>query len=192
MEDKYYVYNGTSKDSDDGAFWQNILNTKRKIEGFLSDDEKLELLIDFPKTRRSKNHNIIVKYCILPRWNLNINLKASTIALIALILDIEVTNGIASFILAATGVDMRLITKLDEEMGEKCVLVEVYKKENHKAKSNILNQIYGKECINNDMNCKFRVQGICTIEQENVKEILDDLNNKNVLTKKNDFYKYNF
>ena len=53
------------------------------------------------------NHTIVGALVSIPRlgWrnsdpSIYINLKATTIALIALILDIKVTNGMASFILA--------------------------------------------------------------------------------------------
>ena len=87
---------------------------------------------------------------------------------------------------------MRLIVKLDETTGEKCVLLEVYKKEDHMAKLDIFDNICGRDCINNDMTCKYRVGGMCTINQEQVNGILDNLCDKNVLTRKYEFYKYNF
>ena len=121
-----------------------------------------------------------------------INLKESTIALFVLLFDINVTDGIANFVLAETGVNLRLIAKLNDAEGEKCVLLEVYRKNDHQADPDIFRPVCGKECINNDMNCKYRCNGVCTMDQERVKEILDNLSDKNVLTKRNDGYKYNF
>ena len=42
------------------------------------------------------------------------------------------------------------------------------------------------------MNCKYRCNGVCNMDQGQVKDVFDNLCNKNVFTKKNGFYKYNF
>ena len=172
---------------------------KEKIKSILSDGEKIEM--EFPNVLPDSIHRFTVGYIdsiphtggrhSYPR-SIYINLKASTIALIAFLFDINVTDGIANFVLAETGVNIRSIAKTDEAEGEKCVLLEVYRKENHQANPDIFKQVCGKECINNDMNCKYRCNGVCTTDQERVKEIFESLNAKNVFTKRNDSYKYNF
>lgn len=207
MEHKNYIFKGRYRRCHDFVFFSYLLElhtdnkyvVKEKIKSILSDDEKIEM--EFPNLLPDLTNLFTVGYApSIPRsgWRnsysnrIYINLKASTIALFALLFDIKVTDGIANFVLAETGVNLRLIAKLDEAEGEKCVLLEVYRKENHQANPDIFKHVCGKECINNDMNCKYRSMGVCTMYQERVKEILDNLNDRNVLAKINEFYKFDF
>lgn len=128
---------------------------------------------------------------LIPQTNLYVNLKVATITLIALILDTEITKGAFNFILAATGFNANSIVKLNEEAGEKCVLLEIYRKQRHEAKMDIFNSICGNECVNNHMNCKYRNEYICTISKEEIRNILEQMTDKNIFCKKGDFYKYN-
>ena len=199
MKDKYYTYSGIVYRYCDLYYFIDIFkqpldvhNVKEKINTILSNDEKLEfqnwILLHSPNTLHSLGiHKFLISKC-----NVYINFKVSTIALIALILDIEVTNGIASFILAATGVNIRSIAKINESIGEKCVLLEIYRNDRHKTKLSTLKNMFCRECINNDMNCKYRIQGMCTIDSEKINEILENLKDKNVIVKENDFYKFIF
>ena len=207
MEHKNYIFKGRYRRCHDFVFFSYLLElhpdnkyvVKERIKSILSNDEKIKM--EFPNLLPDLTNLFTVGYApSIPRsgWRnsysnrIYINLKASTIALLAFLFDINVTDGIANFVLTATGVNLRLIAKLDEAEGEKCVLLEVYRKENHQADSDIFKQVCGKECINNDMNCKYRCDGVCTMDQVKVKEILDDLNDKNVFAKRNDSYEYNF
>lgn len=207
MENKNYIFKGRYSRCHDFVFFSYLLElhpdnkyvVKEKIKSILSDDEKVEM--ELPNLLTDLTSLFTVSYVAsIPhlRWKnsysnrIYINLKASTIALLALLFDINVTNGIVNFVLAATGVNLRLIDKLDEAEGEKCVLLEVYRKEDHQADPDIFKHVCGKECINNDMNCKYRRNGVCTMDQERVKEIFESLYAKNVFTKRNDYYKYNF
>lgn len=207
MENENYIFKGRYRRCHDFVFFSYLLElrpdnkyvVKEKIKSILSNDEKIEM--EFPNSLPDLMRLFTISY-VGSRSHLGwrnsyssriyINLKASTIALFAILLDIKVTDGIANFVLAETGVNLRLIAKLDEAEGEKCVLLEVYRKEDHQADPDIFKHVCGKECINNDMNCKYRHKEVCTMDQERVKEILDNLNEKNVLAKKNDFYKYSF
>ena len=207
MEHKNYIFKGRYRRCHDFVFFSYLLElhpdnkyvVKEKIKSILSNDEKIEM--EFPNLLPDLMRLFTISYVGSTShlgWRnsysnrIYINLKASTIALFALLFDIKVTDGIANFVLAATGANLRLIAKTDETEGEKCVLLEVYRKENHQANPDIFKQVCGKECINNDMKCKYRSNWTCTMDQERVKEILDNLSDKNVLTKKNNFYKYNF
>ena len=207
MEHKNYIFKGRYRRCHDFVFFSYLLElhpdnkyvVKEKIKSFLSDDEKIEM--EFPNLLPHLTSLFTVGYAPpIPRsgWRnsysnrIYINLKASTIALLAILLDIKVTDGIANFVLAATGIDLRRVVKLDESEGEKCVLLEVYRKENHQANPDIFKQVCGKECINNDMNCKYRRNVVCAMDQERVKVIFESLHAKNVFTMQNDCYKYNF
>lgn len=206
MESKNYIFKGRYRRCHDFVFFSYLLElhpdnkyvVKEKIKSILSDDEKIEM--EFPNLLPHLMSLFTVSYVAsIPHlvWRnscsnrIYINLKASTIALLALLFDINVTDGIANFVLAVTGANLRLIAKTDEAEGEKCVLLEVYRKENHQASTDFFKHICGKECINNDMNCKYRRNGICTMDQERVKEVFESLRAKNVFTKRNASYRYN-
>lgn len=202
MEHKNYIFKGRYRRCHDFVFFSYLLElhpdnkyvVKEKIKSILSNDEKIEM--EFPNLLPHLMSLFTVSYVgSMPHlgWRnsysnkIYINLKASTIALLALLFDIKVTDGIANFVLAATGVNLRLIAKTDEAEGEKCVLLEVYRKEDHQADPDtFFEQICGKECINNDMNCKYRCNGVCTMDQKRAKEIFESLTAKNVFTKQND------
>ena len=207
MEHKNYIFKGRYRRCHDFVFFSYLLElhpdnkyvVKEKIKSILSNDEKIEM--EFPNLLPDLTNLFTVGYApSIPRlgWRnsysnrIYINLKASTIALFALLFDIKVTDGIANFVLAETGVNLRLIAKLDVAEGEKCVLLEVYRKDDHQADPDIFRPVCGKECINNDMNCKYRCNGVCTMDQERARNIFESLNAKNVFTKRNDCYKYNF
>lgn len=193
MKEEYYTYEG-ELNRNEGAYFFNALfkqkmityELKEEIRNLISKDERLEILMEFPQMPPGMLEMLI------PKTNLYVNLKVTTIALIALILDAEITKGAANFILAATGFNVNSIVKLNEEIGEKCLLLEIYRKQRHEAKLDIFDQICGKECINNHMNCKYRDQGICTIPKEKIRDVLERMVNKNVFSKNGELYKYNF
>lgn len=192
MEERYYTYEGELNGIECADFFKSLFEQKmityklkEEIENLLSEDERLELTMEFPQMPSGKLGILI------PKTNIYINLKVTTITLIALILDEKITKGVANFLLAATGFNANSIVKLNEEIGEKCVLLEIFRKQYHEAKLDIFNSICNKECVNNHMNCKYRNQGICTISKEQVKDILEQMVNKNIFNKKGDIYKYN-
>lgn len=194
MEEKYYTYEGELNWTEGADFFKALFKQKaityeleEDIKNLLSKDEKLEMTTEFPQMPPGTLGILIPK----TKTNLYVNLKVTTITLIALILDAEITKGMASFILAATGFNTNSIVKLNEEVGEKCILLEIYRKQHHEAKLDIFDQICGKECVNNHMNCKYRNQDVCTISKEEVKDFLERMVNKNMFCKKGELYKYN-
>lgn len=193
MKEQYYTYEGELNRSEGADFFNALFDQKmityelkEEIKILLAKDERLEMTMEFPKMPPGMIGMLISK------TNLYVNLKVTTIALLALILDAEITKGAANFILAATGFNVNSIVKLNEEIGEKCILLEIYMQQHHEAKLDIFDQICGKECINNHMNCRYRDQGVCTISKENVRDALERMVNKNVFSKNRELYKYNF
>ncbi len=192
MNERYYTYKGSLTGNEERIFFETLFRKemisyelKEEIKNILSEDEILELKMEFPQMPPG------MLGMLIPKTNLYVNLKVTTITLIALILDAEITKGVANFVLAATGFNVNSVVKLNEEAGEKCILLEIYKKQHHKAKLDIFNSICGKECVNNNMNCKYRNQDTCTISKEEIENILQQMIDKNVFCKKGDFYKYN-
>lgn len=193
MNEKYYTYRGQLELAADADFFKVLFKQRMisyelrdEIKSLLSEDESLELVMEFPEMPQGMLGMMISK------TNLYVNIKVSTIVLIALVLDIEITKGVANAILTATGFNANSIIKLNEKAGEKCVLLEIYRKQYHEAGIEIFDCICGKECVNNDLKCKYRDQGICTMSKKEVINILEEMVNKNVFSKREDVYKYNF
>lgn len=124
-------------------------------------------------------------------WKYNINIKAFSLVAISLLLDIKLTLGFASSVLAIMGVNGQAIFKVSAREAEKCMIMEAIHNRNHIIDENIIDLI-GKECVHNDFDCKYREDGKCTITKTAVKEILDRLADKNVFTRVHGLYKYNF
>ncbi len=100
----------------------------------------------------------------------SLNIKKSLLILIAFALDIKVTYGAASLALQFIGLDGQVLYKLNRENGEQCIAREIVL--NRYTNKNILSS---KECINNDLPCKYRVDGQCKCSSERVEEILRKL-----------------
>ena len=119
----------------------------------LDEDEKIEIRKNLPSSRHSLDHrgskySYQRKYCRsrLFMRNYYINLKATTITLIALVLDITVTQGFANAILALTGVNLHAITRLSNN--EKCFVMEALKNKSGELNSSIFYQ-----CRDNIKDC---------------------------------------
>lgn len=126
---------------------------------------------------------------VIPRTKYFVNIKLATITAILFILDHKVTGGVAATAAAAFGNTGRFITSIEETNGEKCIVRETLK-----TKNRILNicSIPGNnknECINNDLSCKYRNTNYCTINNEEIKKIAEQLIKKNVFEKYKDSYR---
>lgn len=133
------------------------------------------------------------RFNILPidDWDYNINLKALSLAAIALILDIKLRIGIASTALAIIGVSGQAIVEVSAEEAEKCLIREAILQKPHIIDTNIFKDTM-HECVHNNYNCRFKKNGMCLIAESDIEKILDRLSEKNVFTKIGDRYKYNF
>lgn len=100
----------------------------------------------------------------------SLNIKKSLLVLIAFALDIKVTYGVASLALQITGLDGQVLYKLNQENGEQCIAREIIL--NKYVDKNILSS---KECLNNDLPCKHRIDGQCKCSSETVEKILEKL-----------------
>jgi hypothetical protein len=123
--------------------------------------------------------------------NYNINIKAATLTIIALLLDINLTLGASSAILALTGFNSQAIVKIDISEGEKCIILEAMQSKGRLISDKIF-KMCNSECVHNDLKCKYQSEGKCTIEKEDIYRILDELCNKNIFRKFEGSYKYNF
>ncbi len=110
---------------------------------------------------------------ISPNYNYSINIKHATIAILALLLDINITSGFAATVFSAIGLSTQSIKKLNKI--QKCLIAEISLKKH--CCLNDLN-FENKECVWNNLECDFRKDRVhCsrpldTIE-ENIKNLLD-------------------
>lgn len=85
--------------------------------------------------------------------------------------------------------DTELFRKLDQAMGESCVVLEAAR---NKAKG-IGDDYYDRfkgECVNSNLMCRFNQESRCVCKQEIIHRICENLCDEHVLTKKNGRYFY--
>ena len=216
MNDVYYTYDGILEKCEIKEIIIQMLelSTNKKspikiredIQRLLSDEEKIVV-----RTKTSVKESIcnslvsypglvvtpqilllkIIHPFIIPILDIHVNLKIATISILALLLDAALPLGVASQVLALSGVNNKAFAKLDEVEGDKCILFEVCVMSEKKAKLETLAKKYSKECINNHLKCKYRENAMCKITLYQIKGICDKLVSKNVFKSQNGFYFYN-
>lgn len=153
---------------------------------FCSDDEYITVTTCIPET------NPDIMECLIPGTNFNVNLKAVTITIIAAILDVSLTKVFATATLSMLGFNSHAIVKLNETEGEKCIVLEMLRTKSRIIFEDILPPNNG-ECLNNNLNCKYRINGKCKIGKNDIQGNLLSLCNKNVIRESGKgVYKYNF
>lgn len=219
--EKYYRYNGSLLKSEISELLISILNKSaidknritlsKEFSKILSADEFIEMKISPKEAIKNVLLNSISDLfmpivipgavhipdtfnfpLIIPIINVNINLKAITVSILALLLDIDITKGFLSGFLAVSGFNNKAFTKLDENAGEKCLLIEICSKQKHKMDISDFNNICEKECVNNNLICRYRTDEKCLMTIQEAIQKCDNLVEKNVLKKEGDVYTYLF
>ncbi len=99
-----------------------------------------------------------------------INIPKSIVAIIALLLDINLTKGVVSGVCAMLGISTQVFYRINQHNGESCLLRESMRGKGGIA---VLLQPSAKECINNDLICKYRSEeGSCGIQKAEIERIL--------------------
>ena len=111
-----------------------------------------------------------------------INIKATTLLIIGIVLDLQLNFGPFLTILGAVGLNLNAITKLSQYEGEKCLVIESIKDITHKITSSILTK-YKRKCANPKLKCKYYETGKCRVMIKEIEQILNDLSSKNVFRK---------
>lgn len=102
-----------------------------------------------------------------------INLPKSVIMVIALLLDITLTKGIVSGVCGMLGIQTQVLYGMGQHKGEVCLLREYMRNGNILAE-NGFQYLIGKECVNNDLECKYRdADGRCCILEADIHRIFD-------------------
>lgn len=151
----------------------------------LSDDEFIN------KSLHNDDSNPGIIYYMIPNLNYDyyINLKYSTIMIVALLLDIKYTKGFSTLALNLSNINIPHIIKVDENNGEKCILKETLSLKNKTGTNTVLLPFHG-ECCNNNYICKFRRIDKCECAKENIDEIYKQLTKKGIFKKEGDKYIY--
>jgi len=158
-------------------------------ELFLANLHKYKNLFEpdeyYSKKQIYKESSQKIMGLIISKTNYYISLKATTISLVCLLLDIKITNGFASFLLAATGLNYVLVRLTQIE---KCVIIRA---KQLKTKSftieSILNYVFSTDRCGL---CEYFAQNKCCIEREHLQNILDSLVEKGIVTLRNKAYTY--
>ena len=124
-----------------------------------------------------------------PEKNYYVNVKIITIAVAAMILDVVLTKGVVSGILAIGGFSGTSILRLDEKSGEKCIVKETLLHNGKRGRKDVLSRHAG-ECCNNDLNCKFRNDDKCACSEKDVIAIYQRLADKNMFKRAGDCFEY--
>lgn len=107
-----------------------------------------------------------------------LNIKTTVLVVLALLLDMNVTSGLASATLQLMGLGNQGIAKLNSYLGERCIAREATLMKEIDKEVLSANHM---ECVNNDLECKFRKENRCNCMVKDVEKIIDSLEHKNVL-----------
>ncbi len=117
-----------------------------------------------------------------------INIRASTIFLLSVLLDAKVKVPVTAGYLAVKGMN-RLIEKIDENSGTKCILMEILRLPGKTGNCEILEAFNG-ECCNNHLTCRFRSENKYQCTKRDVAYIMEGLADIGILEKRGNFYCY--
>lgn len=161
-----------------------IINYLCRHKELLSDSESISDTTEWPDFPAG---------CIglmIPKTKYYINVKTATLFIVALLLDEKTGFPLFSSLLALKGISSTAVTALSEADGEKCIMKETLARKTKKGSADILDSLKG-ECGNNDLQCKYRIDGKCRCSKEDVLRIYDKLSARNIFVLDNDgFYKY--
>lgn len=174
LEDNYDI---SSRDA------LNILTYLENHQYMLSKEECIQ-----KQCNLSNDNSNNVLNLILPNSNYYINIKDTTILIVALICDIKLTQGFVTFALTIAGISTPTLQKLKDEF--LCITKEIIKNGRRITFQELQNKFNTSECINNDIVCKHNNNGMCTFNKNNLLCILNDLENTNILNKEENTYLY--
>lgn len=86
-------------------------------------------------------------------------------------------------------IDLGLFKKLNEALGESCIMIEAKLKGKKGIDQNVFSKNHG-ECVNNHLWCKYREEYQCTCTKEDVSELCKSLETAGLLRKKGRKYYY--
>jgi hypothetical protein len=156
----------------------SFISNNKKI---LDSDEYITIKDEFPELKPGFMNMMVME------TKYSINIKKSLLILVMLILDVKATKGVSSAILSMSGYPSRTIYKIEEN--ERCILLDTLIGERKTANDYLYNE---NECVQNDIACLYRKNGVCKRTIENIDKTIDILLSKEILIFKNNQYKISF
>jgi hypothetical protein len=150
-----------------------------------------------PNLEDGEGINVEVRYPNFPPWVIGmlipetyyfVNIKLTTLAIIALILDINLTKGAASAALALLGESGNAFSHL--KGNERCILQYILEKQ---SKYFFVEQyLQEKTCKYMNLDCKLRSGDLCSYDKQKLLSHLHKMNGNKVLIEENDSYRIAF
>ena len=160
-----------------------IIDYLEKNKDILSSDEYVRISTEFPSFPPG------MIGLMVPKTNYYINVKTATIVMAIFLADIYLTQGALSLLAGLCGFSGTAITVLSEENGEKCIVRETLSRNPKVGSAHILAPLKG-ECCNNDLSCKYRIDGRCLCTEDEIINIYDKLTERNIFNRIGDRYQY--
>lgn len=100
-----------------------------------------------------------------------VNLPKSIVMAAALVLDITLTNGAVLGVCSMLGIPVQVFYHMNQHNGEACLLREYLRRKVSDPKG--YSHLTGKECVNNDLSCRFRNgEGICGMQENDIEKVI--------------------
>ena len=161
---------------------ENILDLLTKESTLICEDETYQV-----EPCKEESDSKMLSFMLL-EYNYFINIRVATVFLLSVLLDNSIRLPITSGYLAVRGLK-RLVEKIDENSGVKCILIEILRSQNKTGKVDILNDFCG-ECCNNNLKCCFHNENKCMCTTEKVESIMEQLADMGILKKEGEIYRY--
>ncbi len=164
-----------------GALVDKIFYYLQEHNNLLSNDEYVKIKTEYPKFPPGTIGMIIMntKY--------SVNIKKATIVIIAFLLDIGFSKGLANLFLSSAGFSLQVLQKIKDK--EKCLVLDILMG-NKKDEKDF--DFYNKECVQNDIECSFRDEYICKRSLKIIRYQIKNLKSKQIIHIKNGVIKQTF
>lgn len=161
---------------------EKLLSLLTKEKNIICDDETYKM-----EPYEEKSDSKMLGF-MLKDYNYFINIRVGTVFLLSVLIDNSIGLPITSGYLAVKGLN-RLVEKIDENTGVKCILLEILRSPNKMGKADILSDFFG-ECCNNNLKCSFQNENGCLCTIEKVENIMEQLSDIGILKKEGNTYRY--
>lgn len=161
---------------------EKLLSLLTKEKNIICDDETYQM-----EPYKEKSDGKMLGFMFM-EYNYFINIRVGTVFLLSVLIDNSIGLPITSGYLAVRGMN-RLVEKIDENTGVKCILLEILRSPNKMGKVNILSDFCG-ECCNNNLKCCFQSENKCLCTIEKVENIMEQLVAIGILKKEGETYRY--
>lgn len=161
---------------------EKLLSLLAKEKSIICEDETYRMEPYWEKPERNLLGLMIMEY------NYFINIRVGTIFLLSVLIDNSIGLPIASGFFAVRGLN-RLVERIDENTGVKCILLEILRSPYKMGDADILIDFCGV-CCNNNLKCCFRKENKCMCTSDNVENIMKQLTEIGILKKEGNKYRY--